>query len=647
MKEMKSFNDESLRTIAIAYKDITKEQFDNFESSERDADGVYTFEKSEFILVGMAGIKDTLKKGVPQAVLNCNSAGITVIMVTGDNKATAVAIAKESNILSKDAKGDGYSVMTGQELWEACGGIICLNCKERQELESRSGNKKLSDNKDKCPCPKNKKQAKKEGKDESSVRRESIGNKEVFKQIIKELRVVARSRPLDKYLLVFGLKEEENIVAVTGDGTNDAPALSKSSVGFAMNAGTDIAKNASDIIIIDNNFASIVTAVLWGRNIYDSIRKFIQFQLTVNIAACALVFITACIGNETPLTAIQMLWVNIIMDSLASLALATENPDQKLLKRKPYGKGEYIINFKMWKHLLCQSIFLLALLLFLYIQGSKFIQEDDPVRMAEISVIQHCYGDVPGHNPDTMMYIIDGSSGNWSPSIKILPGLGVEECGMYYGATLSDAFKIYTNKYGSTAHMTIVFNVFVLYVLFNQINSRFIEDELNILYRIVYNPLFIAITIIEIGLQALLIQFGSIAFRVASGGLTAHQWGICIGFASIVFVINLLLKLIPIDIWMEKVFNAVKCRNKVADPNIENVPVRDVEMSNHRPNAVLNEPAPADNMNNSRAMEKKNVSDRHKTSINEFLRKPSRTNTLTRIGSKNFYRGKNDENNNN
>ncbi len=93
------------------------------------------------------------------------------------------------------------------------------------------------------------------------------------------MRVIARSRPLDKYLLVFGLKEEENIVAVTGDGTNDAPALSKSSVGFAMNAGTDIAKNASDIIIIDNNFASIVTAVLWGRNIYDSIRKFIQFQI--------------------------------------------------------------------------------------------------------------------------------------------------------------------------------------------------------------------------------------------------------------------------------------------------------------------------------------------------------------------------------
>src|SRR6185437_5860139 len=124
---------------------------------------------------------------------------------------------------------------------------------------------------------------------------------------------------------------------------------------------------ASDIIILDNSFASIVTAVLWGRNIFDSIRKFIQFQLTVNICACILVFITACIGNETPLKPIQMLWVNMIMDSLGSLALATEPPTPELLKRAPHSKYESIITLTMWKHILIHALFQLAILLFLYL----------------------------------------------------------------------------------------------------------------------------------------------------------------------------------------------------------------------------------------------------------------------------------------
>jgi len=132
---------------------------------------------------------------------------------------------------------------------------------------------------------------------------------------------MARSQPLHKYALVLGLRELDKIVAVTGDGTNDAPALSKSDVGFAMFDGTDIAKEASDIVILDNNFSSLVIAIIYGRNIYDNIRKFLQFQLTVNFCACILVFVCACIGNETPLTTIQMLWINLIMDSLGSLLL--------------------------------------------------------------------------------------------------------------------------------------------------------------------------------------------------------------------------------------------------------------------------------------------------------------------------------------
>ena len=154
------------------------------------------------------------------------------------------------------------------------------------------------------------------------------------------LIVLARSRPEDKYALVTGLRERGEVVAVTGDGTNDAPALKKADVGFAMGeAGTEVAKNAADIILVKDNFSSIVKAVLWGRNIYDSIRKFIQFQLTVNVVAVVSTLIGAALLKQEILKPIQMLWINLIMDTLASLALATEPPTEELLKRKPHSKN--------------------------------------------------------------------------------------------------------------------------------------------------------------------------------------------------------------------------------------------------------------------------------------------------------------------
>ncbi len=148
-----------------------------------------------------------------------------------------------------------------------------------------------------------------------------------FKKIVSELRVLARSSPEDKFLLATGLKQLNNVVAMTGDGTNDAPALKKADIGFAMGSGTEVAKDASGIIILDDNFGSIVTAVKYGRNIFDCIRKFLQFQLTVNVVAIFMAFLGAAVLKESPLTPVQMLWVNLIMDTLAALALATEPPN--------------------------------------------------------------------------------------------------------------------------------------------------------------------------------------------------------------------------------------------------------------------------------------------------------------------------------
>ena len=238
----------------------------------------------------------------------CRRAGITVRMVTGDNQLTATYIARECGILF----GDGV-VMDGDEFREM----------PDEELD----------------------------------------------KVIDRLQVLARSKPKDKKRLVkFLMERRGDIVAVTGDGTNDAPALKEASVGLAMGiAGTMVAKAASDIVITDDNFNSIVKAVMWGRNIFDAIRKFLQFQLTINCVALLIAFSAAIAQKGTPLNVIQLLWVNLVMDSMAALALATELPTEELLNRKPYGKSA-LISRKMWKHIFIQGIYqFVALMLLIFV----------------------------------------------------------------------------------------------------------------------------------------------------------------------------------------------------------------------------------------------------------------------------------------
>lgn len=200
-------------------------------------------------------------------------AGIIVRMVTGDNLVTAKAIAMDCGILDEKLIHLQDCVMEGPEFYKRLGGLICRNCKEQSP----------------CKCG-------------PTMVKEGVVHLDELRKIHKNLRVLARSRPEDKYLLVTGLKELGDVVAVTGDGTNDAPALKKADVGFAMGiTGTEIAKHAADIIILDDNFASIVKALIWGRNIYDNIRKFLQFQITVNIVALFTAFIGSVVLKDSPL----------------------------------------------------------------------------------------------------------------------------------------------------------------------------------------------------------------------------------------------------------------------------------------------------------------------------------------------------------
>jgi magnesium-transporting ATPase (P-type) len=200
---------------------------------------------------------------------------------------------------------------------------------------------------------------------------------EEMDKIWPTLRVLARSTPTDKLVLVTGIQRSRlkvdgytrQVVAVTGDGTNDAPALKQADVGFAMYInGTQVAQQAADIVILDDNFQSIVAAVKWGRNVYDNICKFLQFQLTVNITACTIAVVGAAILTSSPLRVIQLLWVNLIMDSFASLALATEDPNRvpglkdQLLSRKPYPRSQALLSKIMLRNMFCHALWQLAVL---------------------------------------------------------------------------------------------------------------------------------------------------------------------------------------------------------------------------------------------------------------------------------------------
>lgn len=324
----------SLRTIGIAFRDFEAwppKDMRRVEGSSTEMAFEDLFDDLSFI--GMVGIQDPLREGVPQAVKACQMAGVTVRMVTGDNKLTAQAIAKECGILQP-----GGIVMEGPEF---------RNLSRLQQYD-----------------------------------------------IIPRLQVLARSSPEDKRVLVRRLKDKDEIVAVTGDGTNDAPALKTADIGFSMGiAGTEVAKEASSIILMDDNFTSIVKALKWGRAVNDAVKRFLQFQLTVNITAVILTFITAVSSDkeESVLTAVQLLWVNLIMDTLAALALATDPPQDSILDRKPEPRHNFIITPTMWKMILGQAVYQLAITLVLYYGSPHGIlplpESEKPPSNAEISTL--------------------------------------------------------------------------------------------------------------------------------------------------------------------------------------------------------------------------------------------------------------------
>lgn len=261
---------------------------------------------------------------------------------------------------------------------------------------------------------------------------------EIMKAIAPRLQVLARSSPDDKRLLVETLKERNDIVGVTGDGTNDGPALKTAHVGFSMGVtGTEIAKEASDIILMDDNFSSIVKAIMWGRCVNDAVRKFLQFQITTNITAVVITFATALAssGEEGALSAVQLLWINLIMDTFAALALATDPASPVLLNRKPDKKTDPLFTVDMLKQILGQSAYQIVVILIFHFLGSRIL-----------------------------------------------------------GYHHSDDSSI--QKHNDAVVQTLVFNAFVFAQITNSLNCRRLDRKLNVFEGMLQNWYFLAITFI-------------------------------------------------------------------------------------------------------------------------------------------------------
>jgi Ca2+ transporting ATPase len=488
-----------LRTLSIAYRDFDDHELIN----SVDNNNHPILESQKLTILALFGIQDPPRDGVREAVEKSKKAGIKVRMVTGDNPVTAEAIAREVGITN-----DSEAVIDGSLFNFLVGGVMCEKCEDKQPLKDprlkEKDNIQVSDIKvNECNCPR-------KGKD---CRNDVIVNFEEFKEVIKKIDVIARCAPEHKYTAVTGLKQMGHVVAVTGDGTNDAPALRKANVGFAMGiAGTEYARQAADIILIDDNFGSIIKAAVWGRGIYDNIQRFIQFQLTINVVAVVCSIVGAITIQQSCLTAVQMLWVNMIMDSLAALALATEKPTEEVLNRPPQNPSEFIVTPLMFKHIFGHASIQIALLFAFMFTGENMFPEfeDDEDKVCQ--------------NPDKEGYVCSGRLYDF-------------EAGYDYKDKMDDM--------GPSRHFTYIFNTFIWFQLFSEFNSRRIKDEVWVFEGLSKAPMFVVIWFITIVVQILIVQFGYRAMNVNRYGLTVEQWFICIAYGTIPLLWRFLLLIIP------------------------------------------------------------------------------------------------------
>lgn len=387
---------DAMRTLAFAHAELPPDFPQQVDAIHARLDDI----ERGLVFVGFVAIRDPLREDVKQAVAECRAAGIEVKMITGDNIETARAIGREVGLLDSP----GSLAMTSDEF-------------------------------------------------------ESLPDDEL-KAKLPHLRILARARPLDKYRMVRLLQEQQHVVAMTGDGTNDAPSLKKADVGLAMGiAGTEVAKEASKIVLLDDAFSTIVRAVHWGRSLYENIQRFVQFQLTINVSALTIAFLGPFLGLRPPFTVLQLLWINVIMDTFAAIALCSEPPRPGLMRQPPKRRDESILTPAMLGNIFATAGFFVVVMIGLLVG------------------MQH---------------------GGW------FAGTGPK----------SVEFSELTYR-----QVTIFFTVYVFFQVWNQINCRSLNPRESGLYRLFDNPQFLLIASLTVVGQVLIVTLGGVVFNVEPLGL--------------------------------------------------------------------------------------------------------------------------------
>jgi Ca2+-transporting ATPase len=457
----------AMRTLGFAYAELP-------EGTPATEEGVHALgEKLEenLVFAGFVAIRDPLREDVKDAVAKCRSAGIGVKMITGDNVETARAIAFDTGLI--DRKDSPINTPDS----------VILTSDRFNEL-----------------------------------------NDEQLKERLPRLAVLARARPLDKYRIVKLLQELGEVVAVTGDGTNDAPALKKADVGLAMGiAGTEVAKEASKIVLLDDSFATIVKAVQWGRSLYENIQRFIQFQLTINISALTIAFLGPLFfGVKAPFTVLQLLWINVIMDTFASIALCSEPPREGVMDLPPKKRDEDIVTPTMKATILTTAAFFVVVMMTLLV-GMK-------------------------GNPEKPGWFAGGGSKLWSfetagsrvevPAENLEPAKRAETWKIVTGGDDPEYLRRLDGRLGEVAftvfQVGLFFSIYVFFQVWNQINCRSLTPQTSGFHNLFGNVAFLAIAGITAVGQVLIITIGGPVFKVEP--LSVVQWLLVLAGTSSVLV---------------------------------------------------------------------------------------------------------------